>query len=71
MTSPQRLTHITGPEGVTPGPGYSHVVTGTGRLVAVSGQVAIGEDGQLVGPGDPSAHRVELMQIDHEGRPDR
>ncbi len=35
---------------VTPAPGYSHVVTGTGRLVAVSGQVAIGEDGQLVGP---------------------
>jgi enamine deaminase RidA (YjgF/YER057c/UK114 family) len=41
MTSQQRLTHITQPERVTPGPGYSHVVTG-GQLVAVSGQVAIG-----------------------------
>jgi enamine deaminase RidA (YjgF/YER057c/UK114 family) len=62
MTSPQRLTHIAGPEGVTPGPGYSHVVTGTGRLVAVSGQVAIGEDGQLVGPGDPSAQARQVFE---------
>ena len=31
MTSQQRFTHITQPEGVTPGPGYSHVVTGSGE----------------------------------------
>jgi hypothetical protein len=49
MTSQQRFTHITQPERVTPGPGYSHVVTGSGQLVAVSGQVPIGENGQLAG----------------------
>ena len=62
MTSQQRLTHIGRPEGVIPGPGYSHVVTGTGRLVAVSGQVAIGEDGQIVGPGDPSAQARQVFE---------
>jgi enamine deaminase RidA (YjgF/YER057c/UK114 family) len=62
MTSKQRLTHISRPEGVTPGPGYSHVVTGTGPLVAVSGQVAIGEDGELVGPGDPSAQARQVFE---------
>jgi len=62
MTSQQRSTHITRPEGVAPGPGYSHVVTGTGRLVAVSGQVATGEDGQPVGPGDPSAQARQVFE---------
>jgi enamine deaminase RidA (YjgF/YER057c/UK114 family) len=61
MTAQQRLTHIQ-PEDVTPGPGYSHVVAGTGRLVAVSGQVAIGEDGQLAGPGDPSAQARQVFE---------
>jgi hypothetical protein len=36
MTSQQRFTHITRPEGVAPGPGYSHVVTGAGQLVALA-----------------------------------
>jgi len=61
MTTQRRLTHIQ-PEDVIPGPGYSHVVTGPGRLVAVSGQVAIGEDGQLVGPGDPSAQARQVFE---------
>src|SRR5499427_11105041 len=62
MTSQQRFTHITQPGGVTPGPGYSHVVTGSGQMVAVSGQVAIGENGQLVGPGDPSAQARQVFE---------
>jgi len=62
MTSQQRFTHITQPEGVTPGPGYSHVVTGSGEMVAVSGQVAIGENGQLTGPGDPSAQARQVFE---------
>jgi enamine deaminase RidA (YjgF/YER057c/UK114 family) len=62
MTSQQRFTHITRPEGVAPGPGYSHVVTGTGQLTAVSGQVATGEAGQLVGPGDPSAQARQVFE---------
>jgi enamine deaminase RidA (YjgF/YER057c/UK114 family) len=61
MAAQQRLTHIQPPD-VTPGSGYSHVVTGTGRLVAVSGQVAIGGDGQLVGPGDPSAQARQVFE---------
>jgi len=60
MTAQRRLTHIQ-PEDLTPGSGYSHVVTGPGRLVAVSGQVAIGEDGELVGPGDPSAQARQVF----------
>ena len=62
MTSQQRFTHITQPEGVTPGPGHSHVVTGSGQMVAVSGQVAIGENGQLAGPGDPSAQARQVFE---------
>jgi enamine deaminase RidA (YjgF/YER057c/UK114 family) len=62
MTSPQRFTHIARPEGVAPGPGYTQVVTGTGRLVAVSGQIALDPNGQLVGPGDPSAQARQLFE---------
>lgn len=62
MTSKQQFTYITRPDGVAPGPGYSHVVTGTGQLVAVSGQVATREDGQLVGPGDPSAQARQVFE---------
>lgn len=43
-------------------PGYSHVVTGAGQLVAVSGHVTTGEDGQLVGPGDPSAQARQVFE---------
>jgi len=45
------------PAGVAPPAGrYSHAVElalGGGRLVFVSGQVALDADGRLVGPGDP------------------
>ncbi len=34
------LRHVPAPPGVAPGNGYSHVVSGRGRLVAVAGQVA-------------------------------
>jgi hypothetical protein len=34
------ISHIPAPEGVVPGNGYTHVVTGTGRPVVISGQVA-------------------------------
>ncbi len=62
MTSQQRLTHIARPEGVAPGPGYTQVVTGTGQLVAVSGQVALDGNGQLVGPGDPPAQARQVFE---------
>ena len=44
------LRHPLAPVGVAPamGRGYSHVVSATGRLVAVSGQVAFDEAGAVV-----------------------
>jgi len=53
MTNP--LTRIADPAGVAPSSRYSHVVTATGRQVFVSGQVALDEDGKLVGEGDALA----------------
>ncbi|TVL92948.1 RidA family protein [Streptomyces sp. SAJ15] len=56
------LSHLAAPEGVAPGNGYSHVVWGTGRLIAVSGQVALDEHGELVGPGDPAAQARQVFE---------
>ena len=61
MNSTQ-LTHITAPDGVAPGTGYTQVVTGTGRLVAVSGQVALDADGKVVGEGDPAAQARQVFE---------
>ncbi len=61
MTAQNRLTHIPDPDGVAPGNGYTHVVTGTGRLVAVSGQVALDAHGALVGAGDPAAQARQVF----------
>ena len=55
------IDHIT-PSDVAPGFGYSHVVAATGRLIAVSGQVALDESGQLVGPGDPEAQARQVFE---------
>jgi enamine deaminase RidA (YjgF/YER057c/UK114 family) len=60
--SETRLTHIAAPEGVAPGNGYTHVVMGTGRLIALSGQVALDEDGEVVGPGDPAAQARQVFE---------
>ena len=49
------------PEGVAPGNGYSHVVTGTGQWVAISGQVALDADGKFVGVGDPAAQAEQVF----------
>ncbi|MFJ9931329.1 RidA family protein [Streptomyces misionensis] len=53
---------ITAPAGVAPAAQYSHVVSATGRLVAVSGQLALDEDGALVGPGDPAAQARQVFE---------
>lgn len=55
------LQHVAAPDGMAPGNGYSHVVSGHGRLVAVSGQVAVDEHGDLVGPGDPAAQAEQVF----------
>ena len=48
-------------QGVAPGNGYSHVVTGTGQWVAISGQLALDLDGKLIGAGDPGAQAEQVF----------
>jgi enamine deaminase RidA (YjgF/YER057c/UK114 family) len=55
-------TRIPAPDGVAPAAQYSHVVMGTGRFVAVSGQLALDEDGKLVGEGDPAAQARQVFE---------
>ncbi|MFF9127788.1 RidA family protein [Streptomyces sp. NPDC014889] len=59
MTEP---TRIPAPDGVAPAAQYSHVVMGTGRFVAISGQLALDEDGELVGEGDPAAQAAQVFE---------
>lgn len=47
--------HHVRPAGLPPTNGYSHAVEFSGRLVAVSGQVPLDAEGQLVGTDDPEA----------------
>jgi enamine deaminase RidA (YjgF/YER057c/UK114 family) len=59
MTEP---TRIPAPEGVAPAAQYSHVVLGTGRFVAVAGQLALDAEGKLVGEGDPVAQARQVFE---------
>jgi len=56
------LRHVGAPEGVAAGRGFSQVVTGRGRLVAVSGQVAQDEHGALVGAGDAGLQARQVFE---------
>ncbi|AZQ38648.1 RidA family protein [Streptomyces cyaneochromogenes] len=56
------LTRISAPDGVAPAAQYTHVVLGTGRFVAVSGQLALDVDGRLVGEGDPAAQAHQVFE---------
>jgi enamine deaminase RidA (YjgF/YER057c/UK114 family) len=57
----ERIEHHQHPDGMTPGNGYSHAVTARGaRVVAVAGQVAMDEHGELVGRDDP---RVQAERV--------
>ncbi|CAM5626235.1 Putative aminoacrylate peracid reductase RutC [Streptomyces avidinii] len=56
------LTRIPAPQGVSPGAGYNHVVWGTGRFVAVSGQCAFDEKGEVVGEGDAAAQARQVFE---------
>ncbi len=56
-----QLTYIAAPDGVAPGTGFTHVVIGSGRLVALSGQVAVDADGKVVGAGDPAAQARQVF----------
>ncbi|GAA2471613.1 RidA family protein [Streptomyces longisporus] len=56
------LTRITTPDGVFPAAQYSHVVMGTGRFVAIAGQLALDEEGRLVGEGDAEAQARQVFE---------
>ncbi|MFI9168480.1 RidA family protein [Streptomyces lincolnensis] len=56
------LTRIPAPDGVFPGAQYTHVVLGTGRFVAISGQLALDEDGRPVGEGDPATQARQVFE---------
>jgi len=53
MAEPTQITPIPRPTGMPPTNGYSHAVVASGEIVAVSGQLPIDQDGNLVGEGDP------------------
>lgn len=54
-----RFNQVTGN---APGHGYAHAVTVSGRLAFVSGQVALDENGQLVGSNDLEAQTRQAMR---------
>lgn len=56
------MYHQSVPPGMAPAPGYSHVVTGSGRLVAIAGQIALDAQGQLVGADDPKAQTEQVFE---------
>ncbi len=56
------LTRIPAPDGVAAAAQYAHVVLGTGRFVAVSGQLPLDELGGLVGEGDPEAQARQVFE---------
>ncbi|MEU5044194.1 RidA family protein [Streptomyces griseorubiginosus] len=56
------LTRIPAPDGVAPAAQYSHVVLGRGRFVAISGQVALDANGELVGEGDAEAQARQVFE---------
>ncbi len=54
------------PAGMAPGNGYSHaVIAEGGYVVAIAGQVAMDEHGELVGAGDPAAQAERVYQNLH------
>ncbi len=61
MAAVADIVHIPAPDGILPGNGYTQVMTGAGRLVVVSGQVAIDAEGRLVGPGDAGAQARQVF----------
>ena len=42
--------------------GYSHVVSATGRMIFVAGQIAMDKEGKVVGPGDLRAQTVQVLE---------
>ncbi|MER7044749.1 RidA family protein [Streptomyces jumonjinensis] len=56
------ITRVQAPRGVAASAHYSHVVWGSGRFVAVSGQCAFDERREVVGVGDPGAQARQVFE---------
>src|ERR1700730_11756582 len=54
--------HDQAPPGLATAPGYSQVVSASGRLVFVAGQVALDEEGTVVGHGDVVRQAEQVFQ---------
>jgi reactive intermediate/imine deaminase len=54
--------HLVRPDGLAPTRGYSHVVEFSGRVVAVSGQVAFDAEGGIVGRDDAEAQTRQVFE---------
>ncbi|MDE1189032.1 MAG: RidA family protein [Pantoea sp.] len=44
--------HIVQPKGLPSGSGWSHIVSGAGTIVHISGQIAVDENNDIIGRGD-------------------
>jgi enamine deaminase RidA (YjgF/YER057c/UK114 family) len=53
---------IVNPAGMAPPSGYSYAVRKAGAPVFISGQVALGADGKLVGEGDATAQTEQVFR---------
>ncbi len=62
MNSMTHLTRLPAPDGVAPAAQYTRAVTGTGRLVAVSGRLPLDEDGGIAGEGDAGARARQVLE---------
>jgi reactive intermediate/imine deaminase len=54
--------HFVRPDGMPPVNGYSHAVAFTGRMLVISGQVPLDDQGRLIGPGDPPAQIRQVFR---------
>ena len=54
--------HDMAPAGLPAAPGYSQVASAAGRMVFVAGQVAMDEQGSLVGPGDVGRQAEQVFR---------
>jgi enamine deaminase RidA (YjgF/YER057c/UK114 family) len=61
------IVSLDSPAGVTPPAGpYSHVArvdTGGGALLFLAGQIAVGDDGAIVGEGDMAAQARRIFEV--------
>src|SRR5215472_4856474 len=59
---PEFIGHLVRPEGLRPVNGYSHAVVFSGPMIAISGQVPVDADGNLVGKDDPAAQVRQVFE---------